>query len=122
MDTTICKGEGKDCKVTFRFVEGSTTLDVQDIIYIETNKHKNLFVTKEGTYSIYRKMGELEKELSEYDFLRIHQSFLVNMSYIQKISSYVMTLTTGIQLSVPKARYPQVKLRYKEYLGEEKGA
>ena len=122
MNTTICQGDGGDCKVTFRFVEGSTTLDVNDIIYIETNKHKNLFVTKEGTYSIYRKMGELEEELSEYDFLRIHQSFLVNMRYIEKISSYVMTLTTGTQLSVPKARYPKVKLRYREFLGEEEGA
>lgn len=31
------------------------------------------------------------------------------MRYIEKISSYVMVLTTGKEISVPKARYPEVK-------------
>lgn len=54
------------------------------------------------------------------EFLRCHQSFLVNMRYIRKISSYVMTLTTGQELSVPKARYREVKRRYAEYLERDK--
>ncbi len=45
-------------------------------------------------------------------FLRIHQSFLINMRYIVKISSYLMTLTTGKEISVPKSRYPEVKRQY----------
>jgi len=32
--------------VQFPFVEGETILKVDDIIYIETNKHKNVFYTK----------------------------------------------------------------------------
>lgn len=103
-------------QVTFTFVEGETTLQTEEIIYIETSRHKNIFHTVEKTYNIYRKMDEIEAAMEGMGFLRCHQSFLVNMRYIRKISSYVMILTTGQELSVPKARYREVKRRYAEYL------
>ncbi len=105
--------------VEFDFVEGNTRLRADDIIYIETSRHKNVFYTAERTYSIYKKMDELEKELEGMGFVRIHLSFLINMRYIEKISSYVMVLTTGKEISVPKARYPEVKRQYTLFKGEE---
>lgn len=105
-------------QVTFTFVEGETTLQPEEILYIETSRHKNIFHTTSRTYSIYRKMDELEAAMEGLDFVRCHQSFLVNMRYIRRISSYVMTLTTGQELSVPKARYREVKQRYGEYLAQ----
>ena len=76
---------------------------VDDIIYIETSRHKNVFYTAGEVYSIYKKMDELEAELAGMGFVRIHQSFLINMRYIGKLSSYVMVLITGKEISVPKS-------------------
>ncbi len=109
----------KERVVKFGFVEGNMCLRVDDIIYIETNKHKNVFYTMKQTYSIYKKMDELEQELEGMGFVRIHQSFLINMKYIKKISSYVMILTTGKEISVPKSRYPNVKRQYMLFKGAE---
>ncbi len=109
------KQEKQELTVNFAFVEGEQTLRAEDIIYIETNRHRNLFYTKDGTFSIYRKLNDIEKDMEGMDFLRIHQSFLVNMRYIQKISSYVLRLTTGEELSVPKSRYQKVKQAYARY-------
>ena len=103
--------------VEFGFVEGNVSLRVDDIIYIETSKHKNVFYTAGETYSIYKKMDELEVELAGMGFVRIHQSFLINMRYIGKLSSYVMVLTTGKEISVPKSRYPEVKRQYTLFKG-----
>ena len=105
--------------VAFDFVEGNVRLRVDDIIYIETSRHKNVFYTQERTYSIYKKMDELEKELEGMGFVRIHLSFLINMKYVEKVSSYVMVLTTGKEISVPKSRYPEVKRRYTLFKGAE---
>ncbi len=102
-------------KLTYSFVEGETCLRADEILYIETNRHKNIFHTTRGTYSLYRKLGEIETDLQGLGFLRAHQSFLVNMRYIEKISSYVLKLTTGQEISVPKSRYPQVKSRFQEF-------
>ena len=105
--------------VEFGFVEGNVRLRVDDIIYIETSRHKNVFYTAGETYSIYKKMDELEVELAGMGFVRIHQSFLINMRYIGKLGSYVMVLTTGKEISVPKSRYPEVKRQYTLFKGAE---
>ena len=105
--------------VEFSFVEGDVRLKVDDLIYIETSRHKNVFYTVGRMYSIYKKMDELEEDLKGMDFVRIHQSFLINMRYIEKISSYVMILTTGKKISVPKSRYPEVKRQYMLFKGTE---
>lgn len=110
--------EEKECYspvLEYAFVEGKIHLKADDIIYIETSKHKNYFYTKSQVYSIYKKLSELEEELDGYGFVRVHLSFLVNMRYIDKISSYVLHLTNGKEISVPKSRYAKVKNRYAEF-------
>lgn len=119
MDALIGEIEQETWIKEFPFVEGNIKLKVNDIIYIETAKHKNVFYTQEGSYNIYKKMDELEEELRGYGFVRIHLSFLINMRYIRKISSYVMTLTTGKEISVPKSRYAEVKKQYTLFKGVE---
>jgi len=105
----------KSSVLEFPFVEGKATLKPEDIIYIETSRHKNFFYTKTQVYSIYKKLSELEEELESYGFVRVHLSFLVNMQYIEKISSYVLRLTNGKEISVPKSRYAEVKKKYAVY-------
>ncbi len=117
MDDILKEIQKQERIVEFAFVEGEIRLKVDDIIYIETCRHKNIFYTRKGTFGIYRKMDELEEDLKGMDFVRIHQSFLINMKYIEKISSYVMTLTTGKTISVPKSRYPDVKRQYTLFQG-----
>ena len=119
MDDLIAEINKNSRILEFRFVEGMIKLYADDIIYIETELHKNVFYTEKGTFQIYKKLDELENELKNMGFVRAHLSFLVNMKYITKISSYVMTLTTGKKIPVPKARYAQVKREYMLYKGEE---
>ena len=119
MDDILREIRQEEQVVEFGFVEGNVRLKVDNIIYIETSKHKNVFYTAGETYSIYKKMDELEAELAGMGFVRIHQSFLINMRYIGKLSSYVMVLTTGKEISVSKSRYPEVKRQYTLFKGAE---
>ncbi len=119
LDSLIEEIQRKSLYVEYSFVEGTIKLLTDDIIYIETARHKNVFYTKKNVYTIYKKMDEIEAELCGFGFVRIHQSFLVNMRYIEKISSYVLRLITGKEISVPKSRYPEVKRRYALYKGAE---
>ncbi|MCM1045607.1 MAG: LytTR family transcriptional regulator [Candidatus Gastranaerophilales bacterium] len=109
---------GDDNFLQYSFVEGFARIQVDDILYIETNRHKNFFYTQKGVYSIYKKLGEIEEDLRGRGFVRVHQSYLVNMKYIEKINSYILTLTTGKELSVPKSRYQEVKRQYAMFHGE----
>lgn len=69
-------------------------------------------------YSLYGKLDDIEKELSDDTFLRLHQSFLVNMKYIDKINRYEALLSNGVTLKIPKNRYKYVEERYVAYEGE----
>lgn len=115
MDDLLKEMKQKEQVVEFTFVEGKVSLRADEIIYIETARHKNIFHTKKQIYSIYRKLNEIEEDLKGMGFLRTHLSYLVNMRYIEKISSYVLRLTNGKEISVPKSRYPEVKRQYTLY-------
>jgi DNA-binding LytR/AlgR family response regulator len=119
MDDLIAEIQKNNRILEFPFVEGSMKLYVDEIIYIETDGHKNLFHIGIKTYSIYKKLDELTAQLQTYGFIRIHKSYLVNMRYILKINSYVVTLQNGKKLSVPRSRYQEVKRQYTLYKGAE---
>lgn len=105
----------------FRFQEGEKKIRIENILYIESKLHKLEFNILEhglATYTMYGTLNELENELEEYPFLRIHQSFLVNLKYIKCVTGYKIVLSNGQELTVPRARYKTVKDTFIAYKGE----
>ena len=100
----------------FSCVEGDVSIRSDELIYIETMGHKSIIHLKTHDYHIYEKMDAFEQMLKPYGFLRIHKSYLVNMCHVRNINSYVLTLDNGIQISVPKARYKEVKREYADLM------
>lgn len=56
--------------------------------------------------------------MMEYKFIRIHQSFLVNLKHIKSITGYGVILNNNQKLVVPRARYKDVKSAFIAYKGE----
>lgn len=105
----------------FRFQEGEKKIRIENILYIESKLHKLEFNILEhglATYTMYGTLNEFENELEEYPFLRIHQSFLVNLKYIKCVTGYKVVLSNGQELTVPRARYKTVKDTFIAYKGE----
>ena len=73
---------------------------------------------KLSRYSLYGTLNDMERELADDAFVRIHQSYLVNMKYIESVSRYKAALSNGVSLEIPKARYRQVEETYVAYRGE----
>lgn len=108
-------------KKKFNFNEGAKVVALERLLYIESRLHKLEFYIMEDKlkkYSIYGKLDELEKELQGNDFIRIHQSYLVNMKHIEKVSRYEALLNNGIKLEIQKARYKFVEETFVSYKGE----
>ena len=108
-------------KVTFRFKEGEKELQVDNIIYIESDLHTiNVFVSrsKKRKYTMTSTLNDVEKMMEGCGFLRIHQSFLINLKHVKCIRRYVAEMDNGTELSIPRAKYRTVKEAYIEYKGE----
>ncbi len=107
-------------RVTFSFLEGEKSLYTDNLLYVESRKHKSLFYYMEKEpveYQLYDKLDEVEKKLKCCGFLRIHKSYLVNMKHIRKINNYKVLLDTGAELPVPRIRYHAVKEAFVAYKG-----
>jgi len=108
-------------KKEFKFNEGIKNVPLELLLYIESKLHKLEFYIMEdrlNKYLLYGKLDEVEKELEDKAFLRIHQSYLVNMKHIVGINRYEALLNNGIRLKISKDRYKSVKEKFVSYKGE----
>jgi len=121
LDTIIKEMSSLKVKINFNFIEGLKALHVEDIIFIESHLHKSEFYTVKNDsakHTLRMKLDELEEKLTAHNFLRIHQSYLVNMKYITQITNYKAILSTNIELPIPKINYRNVKKQFISHKGE----
>lgn len=117
MDAILQKRKAAQVKFSFM---GERKMYTENILYVESRKHKSVFFYMETEivmYQIYEKLDTIEAKLSGCGFLRIHKSYLVNLKHIRKISNYIAVLSTGEELPVPRLRYQAVKEAFVEYKG-----
>ena len=61
-------------------------------------------------------LDELGRKLSPWgNFLRIHRSYIVNLEYVQNISSRDVTMTSLAKIPIPKGRYNEIKESFFAY-------
>ena len=60
----------------------------------------------------YEKLDNVENELKEKDFIRTHQSYLVNAQKIKSVSKDSVLLINGFILPVSKSKATKVKDAY----------
>lgn len=68
---------------------------------------------------MYGNMNKLEAELQAQCFMRIHQSYIVNLRYVKEMQKGNLTLKDGTTLIVPRVRYKEVEKAIAAYKGEK---
>ncbi|MBR6623938.1 MAG: response regulator transcription factor [Ruminococcus sp.] len=86
-----------------------------EIVYVESRNNICILHRSDGSeYTIYKKLSEVELQLNESRFLRCHQSYLVNMSYISKADSQ-FELTTGDVVLIRQRSQKEIRKIYQEF-------
>lgn len=107
-------------QVSFCFLEGERKLYTDNILYVESRKHKVIFYYMESkmrTYEMYEKLDQIEIALDGYSFFRVHKSYLVNMKHLRSVNNYRAELDTGEELPIPRSKYQAVKEAFVAYKG-----
>lgn len=89
-------------------------IPVYDIKYLEANDDYVNIYTKEGKFLKNRTLSYYEKVLEPSQFVRVHRSYLVNISEITKIEpyerdGYLLKLKGGEGIPVSKSGLPKLK-------------
>lgn len=98
--------------------EGQHRIDLNTLRYLETyNRNVKLHTDKGGVIS-YKKMRELEAELTEAHFLRCHSSYLVNLLFVKRVGKLELELTTGEKLPISQPKRKLVMEKLADYWGD----
>ena len=104
----------------FEFLEGKKVISLEKIVYVESKLHKLYFnVIENGmaVYTMYDTLNHIARFFPE-EFVRVHQSFLVNLEYVCKIKRCELLLSGGITLPLARSRIKEVKNKFVLYRGE----
>lgn len=118
MDSVIveCKKE-QQFSLIMRCKTGITRIELNKLEYCEVIGRTLLFHMDNG--NVLERVGSLDElcsQLIQFDhFMRPHRSYLINMEYIQNISSKMITLTSLAQIPIPHGKYSEIKDLYLEY-------
>lgn len=92
---------------------GFAFLKISDILYCKSDSNYTHIYTTEREYIVSRTLKSIQESLSESSFLRIHNSYLVNVEhvkeYTRKDGGYVI-LSNGVTLRVSNSRKDVFKL------------
>ena len=110
--------------IHIRLSRETITLLLQQILYIESQKHAAIIFVQEDSgeirqYRLFASLSSLEDQLSSCGFLRIQKSYLVNMRRIQRLRCDEATLDNGMLLSVSEKNYSQLKMKYLLWKGQQ---
>lgn len=89
-------------------------LPVDDIQYLEADDDQVKISTTEGVFFKNKTMTFFEKSLDSSQFIRIHRSYMINLSAVVRIElkekdTYIVLLKSDIWLPVSKTGYLKLK-------------
>jgi len=101
--------------LTLQSAGTSRTVPLDSIYYIESSNHKVMLCLKDGKFSCYAKIRDLEAELGD-QFFRVHKGYLVNLAYVEGYSKTELTLTNGEKLLISKYKYQDFVKAYLRFV------
>ncbi|WP_034549784.1 LytTR family transcriptional regulator DNA-binding domain-containing protein [Carnobacterium funditum] len=93
-------------------------LKQQDIIAVEVENGITTIYTAQKKYQTREPLSALEKKLSSPNFMRVHRSYIVQLSYIKEIQpwfNHTFQVTMENQLKIPVSRFYMKE--FKEQIG-----
>ena len=94
-------------------------IQLAEILFMESQQHTVTIHTSKKNYTYYSSLSSLEQELAPKGFLRIHNSYLVNMQHLDRYQSQEAVLSDGTALRVSARSYAEQKRKFLLWKGQQ---
>ena len=95
---------------------GMIRVDVQEIRYVETQKHTSIVHTDRGDFSLRESMKNMEESLGKYAFFRCNNCYLVNLDRVEQVRGGE-AMIAGEALAISRPRYKAFMEALTQHLG-----
>lgn len=117
LDRYFCYFESdEDNYFSFKVSGSIQKLRLDDIFYFTSNGRKCIVVNKRADCEFYSKLDEIETQLDADEFIRVHQSYIVNIRCIKSLTKDGLTMANGLFVPVSQRRHAEVKSKFMKYL------
>ncbi len=101
-------------RIVVKTPKAMVVIPVDDILYLEAQDDYVMIHTADSRHMKKQTMKYFEERLNAEQFIRIHRSFIVNVSHIKKLEpyskdSYIAVLNNGTKLTVSNTGYKALK-------------
>lgn len=105
--------EQKSEKLVFSVIGGKEIVLVpEDILYFERSGRITRIVTVWGNYEIWDKLRDVMEKLSEIDFVRCHNSYIVYTPAVREMGKGCFILKNGTKIMISRSHIRTVKASF----------
>lgn len=108
--------QNRDHHIRLSCQKNTVILNVHDILYAETQNHSLLLHCRTGNLVVSESMQTLESKLTGFPFFRCHNSYLLNLSHIDRIGKTDAYIGNDL-IPVSKYRRPDLLKAMAAYMG-----
>lgn len=122
LEKNILSGKQNVAKLKITFNKDILSIPVDQIRYIQKERNQSNIVTKTKNYVTYEPLKDLESKISDFNIrnlYRCHQSFIVNLDYIEKFEGDFFLLDDRIRIPISRSRKGTAKKLFYRYLRED---
>lgn len=101
---------------SFKVSGNMQKIRTDDIFYFMSSGRKCSVVNKGADSEFYAKLDEVESRLDPEQFIRVHQSYIVQLKYVKSLTRDGLTMNNGLFVPVSQKRYAYVKQQFMKYL------
>lgn len=95
---------------------GLARLAVNEITYVETDKHFSIIHTDGGDFRLRESMKNMQNMMADYSFFRCNSCYLVNLGRVEQVYNN-QVIVAGVALSISRPRYKAFMEALTCYLG-----
>ncbi len=100
-------------QVAFSWNKEELCVNIKNIVYLECYSRKIKLKMIDGKeYFTRTSLLQCEEELSIYDFIRIHNGFLLNLRYLNGIDRYTADIANGEKLPISKKYIKELRGKF----------
>lgn len=105
----ISNSDNLQDKIVLKTLEAHHVVCIKDIVYCKSEGNYTTFHLLEEKIMISKSLKQIESLLSKEIFMRCHQSYMVNMSYVKKYTNEgLLVLKNSIEIPVASRRKEMV--------------
>lgn len=107
----------KEGYITVKSTEGIDRIELNKLVYSETENHLQRLYLSDGKTICVRKSSTEIFELLDKDprFYKCGSTYIINMDYIIELTSKYVVFSTGAKITMLSRKYTELKKRYMDY-------